>query len=388
MDGDDLRWCVCLVECGPVALKLTLSPKHCHKSLAHAVLLPTLKVYAKKEGGARNLLGLVQNVLVDKAVVKNHLDKGPCGKGLMLSLGFRAPEKFEQIPPTQVKIVLKEQAIRSLPNFYPGPASEPKRVCFRAAYINLADRDQRREKTITALAAAGVEASRFEAKTGLSLGYGTPEAAEVSEFWNTRLNASFDKEMMPKDKVPMSSSERGCAASHIALWHHCSWLPDDGPPLLVLEDDLAFTPGFGALVQKLVATVEAKIPVTSRQTLLYLSGEVASWRDVPAVSTDLKDAEGGTVSLREAEYVWQTGSYLIWPTAAKHLIESLPVDAPVDKYLSKHVHKRELRALVCWPLPAMQEAPHEGDVVRSGFVPKAAEVMAPAEAPPVEIGDA
>ena len=48
----------------------------------------------------------------------------------------------------------------------------------------------------------------------------------------------FDKEMMPKDKVPMSSSERGCAASHIALWHHCSWLPDDGPPLLVLEDDL------------------------------------------------------------------------------------------------------------------------------------------------------
>ena len=109
-----------------------------------------------------------------------------------------------------------------------------------------------------------------------------------------------------------------------------------------------------------------------------------SWRDEPAISTDLKDPEGGTVALRDAEYVWQTGSYLVWPAAAKLLIESLPVDAPVDNFLSKHVYERNLRALVCWPLPAMQEAPHEGDVVRSGFPQTAG---APAEAP-IEIGDA
>ena len=263
MDDYDERWCICQVTCGPVALRLTLSPKHCHKSLAQSVLLPALKAYAKKEGGARSLLGMIQNVTVDKKVVK-HNEKGPCGKGLMLSLGFRAPEKFEDIPPTIVEIFLKDTAIRSAPNHYPGPAHEPKRVCFRASYINLAQRAERREKTEAALSAAGVAACRFEAKTGLSLGFGTPDAAEVAEFWSTRLNAKFDSAMEPKDRVPMTSSERGCAASHIALWHHIAALPDDGAPLLILEDDLAFTADFGTLVQKLVATVEANSACEAR----------------------------------------------------------------------------------------------------------------------------
>ena len=35
--------------------------------------------------------------------------------------------------------------------------------------------------------------------------------------------------------------------------------------------------------------------------------------------------------LRDAEYLWQTSSYLIWPPAAAELVKALPADAPADK---------------------------------------------------------
>lgn len=34
--------------------------------------------------------------------------------------------------------------------------------------------------------------------------------------------------------------------------------------------------------------------------------------------------------LREAEYVYQTSSYIIWPAAARKLLTELPIDGPAD----------------------------------------------------------
>ena len=53
--------------------------------------------------------------------------------------------------------------------------------------------------------------------------------------------------------------------------------------------------------------------------------------------------------------------------AARKLVEQLPVDGPVDNFLSKHILHGRVRALVCDPMLAMQEAPYEGDIERSGF---------------------
>ena len=49
---------------------------------------------------------------------------------------------------------------------------------------------------------------------------------------------------------------------------------------------------------------------------------MVQWRDSRRIVV-----EGPPVmKLREAEYLWQTSSYIIWPAAAKALLARLPID--------------------------------------------------------------
>merc|ERR1711971_466115 len=86
--------------------------------------------------------------------------------------------------------------------------------------------------------------------------------------------------------------------------------------------------------------------------VLYVGGEVMAWRDEKhAIKLD--------PGLREAEYVYQTSSYILWPAAARKLLTCLPVDGPVDVYLSRLFLERKLRAVVARPRLAVQAAPYE-----------------------------
>merc|ERR1740130_2345529 len=49
----------------------------------------------------------------------------------------------------------------------------------------------------------------------------------------------------------------------------------------------------------------------------------------------------GTTGLAQAEYVWTTVGYVIWPSGAKKLLQRLPVDSPVDNYMSWASHEKE-----------------------------------------------
>ena len=53
-------------------------------------------------------------------------------------------------------------------------------------------------------------------------------------------------------------------------------------------------------------------------------------------------------------------------SAAAVLLSGLPIDAPVDVYLSRHFHQRELRALVADPILAVQDG-GESDVEHSAL---------------------
>ena len=52
----------------------------------------------------------------------------------------------------------------------------------------------------------------------------------VKQEWNSQLNANFDRKCASETHTPMSASERGCAASHLLLWHMASRLPAEAPP--------------------------------------------------------------------------------------------------------------------------------------------------------------
>ena len=255
---------------------------------------------------------------------------------------------------------------------------------FIAVYINLDERDERREGTDTELQRAGLTAERFRALRGSEA-----PAGHVTMSWDTTLNARFDPLMQPDQVVDLTEGERGCAASHVSLWRRCA---DGGSPMLILEDDIELCEGCASSVtsgesarRQLPVHTTAAIGVmrrrflpmvnnmlryfdmalqgkehVERRLLLYLGADVASWReDRPAMRV-------GTVTLREAEYLWQTSSYVIWPAAAQLLLSSLPVDAPVDNFLARHVLNRRIRALVCQPELARQEVPYAGDIEHSG----------------------
>lgn len=343
---------VAMVTCEGASLKLTLTPKVLARPLRDALVAPFLKALVKRAAGS--VSGTVQDisaVVVDGIAV----DDLSQAAGLLLRPEGAAADGAERSGfDVDVLLVLGAAAVRMLPNLDGR---------FLACFINLTVRTDRRDEMEKALRHAGIVAARFAARTG-------NEAAEadVARVWDTRLNARFDGAMAAAAAVAMTPSERGCAASHAALWRHCAALPVDGPPLLVLEDDLLMCDGLGPLLGALIELVEARHSSHGRSVLLYLSGSVPSWKE-GWVETGRRTEAGEAIVLREADYIWQTSSYLVWPAAARLLLERLPCDAPADNFLSRHIHDDEcaLRGLVCWPLPTAQRAVHEGDICRSGF---------------------
>lgn len=58
--------------------------------------------------------------------------------------------------------------------------------------------------------------------------------------------------------------------------------------------------------------------------ILYLGAHVAAWTETGARGTGACDTQ-----VREADWLWQTHAYVIWPIAAHRLLACLPVDMPV-----------------------------------------------------------
>ena len=217
-----------------------------------------------------------------------------------------------------------------------------------SCYINLLHRADRRQSVKASLRAAGfAKPTRFEALREEEV----PDSI-VSRTWDTTLNARFDCNCRA-ERLDMSPGERGCVASHTALWRRCV---ESDAPLLVLEDDALLAPGSAAAVRTLTAGIERALAPRDRTVLLYLGAHVGSWRASDASSAPAMRCheDGGSHRLREAEWIWQTHAYVVWPAAAAELLRALPADAPADVFLSERVQKRTLGAFVVEPPLAWQ----------------------------------
>jgi len=227
---------------------------------------------------------------------------------------------------------------------------------YETVVINLKTRDDRLCHMRAQLAAAQLSSARFEAQCGAD----APEWA-VAATWDSTLNSRFDTKTLPHPRLAMTPGERGCAMSHAVLWAALARQPDGAPPLLILEDDVQLlTPAFGAETAALVGYVETALAPHEREAVLYLGADVPSWSQrAPYPVLPARE-------LREADYAWQTSSYLLWPAAARKLVGALPIDCPVDNFLSKFFVGRGLRALVALPNMAAQTSPYrDGDIMHS-----------------------
>jgi len=238
------------------------------------------------------------------------------------------------------------------------PAPTTTAGAFETVFINLDARTDRRASMERRLSAAGIQlVSRLAAARGAD----TPDVYVARE-WDSSLNAKYDLNCKPTVGLKFSTGERGCAMSHALLWERVARRASAGLPLLVLEDDVLLSKDANQLATHLVAQVEQTMPPDDRNILLYLGAHVAKW--LPGGDQRPEAA----VQLREAEWLWQTHAYIVWPVAAQCLLEGLPIDAPVDNYISRNVLERKVRAFVCQPELATQEAPYaNGDVVHSSL---------------------
>jgi len=214
-------------------------------------------------------------------------------------------------------------------------------------FINLTARVDRLRSMEFQLARAGIQGKRLEACTG-----DTADSRVVTRWWDSSLNCQYDTRTLPA-KLLMSPGERGCAMSHAVIWHTCAARSDDGKPMIVFEDDAELCTGFRDRCARHIANIEKAIPDPRQRTcLFYLGGDVIEKRDP-------KYALNVGKGLKEVQYIYQTSSYVIWPAAARVLLTCLPIDGPVDCYLSRLFLERKLRAFYARPRLAVQAQPYE-----------------------------
>jgi GR25 family glycosyltransferase involved in LPS biosynthesis len=192
--------------------------------------------------------------------------------------------------------------------------------------VNLDRRPDRLQECSTRLASncPGLRWKRLAAVDGKREAI---ETSMASTAWHTGRNAEYQKiralrkgwndlDQYKSRTLFMSAGERGCAMSHIRAWQICAKHPDD-KPLLVLEDDAEPVADFNNLFKQCMETLPQDADI------LYLGySQAAPWR-----------REVGHV-LVEAEYVWTTVAYMIWPSCARALLRRVPVDQPVDNWLA------------------------------------------------------
>jgi len=131
---------------------------------------------------------------------------------------------------------------------------------------------------------------------------------------------------------------------------------------------------------QIVKRVNATTRPEHRNVIAYLGADVAEWREGAAVIGLSKGR-----SLKEASYLWQTHSYIIWPAAARQLLANLPIDLPIDNFISRAVLHGEIRALVAQPFLARQASPYyNGDIVHSRAAPQRSKASKAEEAEAVE----
>merc|ERR1719215_442100 len=102
---------------------------------------------------------------------------------------------------------------------------------------------------------------------------------------------------------------------------------------MVLEDDALPLKNFQSRTRTALSELSGETP-----DVLYLGyTQAATWR-----------RRVGTV-VQEAEYLWTTVGYVLWPAGARKLLAALPVDQPVDNFMSKLMAAGTLRGFAVVP---------------------------------------
>jgi len=155
-----------------------------------------------------------------------------------------------------------------------------------------------------------------------------------------------------QEAVVVREGDRGRVDAHVKLWRECA---SGSKPFLILEDGLMMPPKVGEATAHCTAVVNRMCDPEHNPVILYLGGVIdpSQWKE-QWLPTNLQQPNGERVVLREAERVYQSCAYVVWPLAAMRLLSSLPLRTAVDEFIHVHLMQQSMRALVVQPLLVAQ----------------------------------
>lgn len=170
--------------------------------------------------------------------------------------------------------------------------------------------------------------------------------------------------------------ERGCTLSHFEVWKKVAAGTE---PVLVLEDDLVIDPD--------LADIIAEVPKMPKEVeFLYLQYRTAFQGLLLLPLDPTKDGhslgkEVGHITKKrniwEADFLLDTGAYIIWPAAAQTLLDQRPFANSVGLQTTYLVHTGGLKGHAVYPAPVHQLSEMgylnatsatlaDGDIIRGG----------------------
>lgn len=135
--------------------------------------------------------------------------------------------------------------------------------------------------------------------------------------------------------IRMSQAEIAVARSHIGVWKVIA--ESSETYALVLEDDVWFERGFGAMVERAWREMEEADGEEPKFDILYLSyGEVRHGAPKELLSRSLFRPERG---------LWFLSGYVLSKQGARALLELLPSRGPIDLWINHKYRDLKVRAL-------------------------------------------
>lgn len=152
-------------------------------------------------------------------------------------------------------------------------------------------------------------------------------------------NVAFINPVDPSDNTvasTLSLADRAWAAQHIEAWRRCEVAET---PMLIFHSDCAFaSSSVFDQAKAMVASAAALAP-----GVLYL-GAAASDGESEGAAALAPAVAAGAHTLLPAQSATRAAAYVVWPTEARLLLKSLPLDAPVLDFLHTHVTGQKMVA--------------------------------------------
>lgn len=144
----------------------------------------------------------------------------------------------------------------------------------------------------------------------------------------------------------LPAAAQAWAAQHVHVWRQCA---NGTSPILIFQDDVTFasTEVYHTTAALVAAAQGGEYSGSfddSRSVLIILDAA-----EPDAEASQLAAAAPNGSMLLLARSAAQVTSYVLWPQAARLLLNSLPLDVPVPAFLARHVAARTVEAVMVSP---------------------------------------